>query len=318
MSGQQPSAAEFGLRDQTVVVTGGAGFVGSHLADALLPENDVRVFDNFSSGRRGNLPDGATVVEGDLRDEDAVAAAVADADAVFHQAGLVSVPESVARPAASHAVNVTGTLNVLDAAREADARVVVASSVAVYGNPESVPISESDPKEPLSPYGVDKLAIDHYARRYHALYDLETVALRYFNVYGPGQRAGDYSGVVSAFLEQAESGQPLTVHGDGTQTRDFVHVSDVVRANLAAATTDATGRAYNIGTGDSIDIRALADLVKRATGADVPVVHTDARPGDIQCSEADASRARSDLDWEPTVSLESGLRELAETAAYAP
>jgi UDP-glucose 4-epimerase len=301
-------------RGQTALVTGGAGFVGGHLADALLDHNDVRVLDNFSNGRRENVPAGATVVEGDVRDADTVREAVAGVDVVFHQAGLVSVPASVEDPRASQAANVTGTLNVLEAAREADARVVVASSVAVYGDPVATPISEGDAKRPLSPYGVDKLAVDHYTRRYHDLYGMDTVALRYFNVYGPGQQGGDYSGVVSTFLEQAGSGQPLTVHGDGAQTRDFVHVSDVVAANLAAATTDAVGRAYNVGTGDSIQIRELAELVRSVTGTDVDVVHTEAREGDISRSEADASRAQRDLDWTAAVSLADGLRGLAETA----
>jgi len=303
------------LRNQTVLVTGGAGFVGSHLADALVADNDVRVLDDFSNGRPENVPEGATTIEGDVRDADTVRAAVEGADVVFHQAGLVSVPASVEDPRASQSANVTGTLNVLEAARESDARVVVASSVAVYGDPVDTPISEDDPKRPLSPYGVDKLAIDHYTRRYHDLYGVEAVALRYFNVYGPGQQAGDYSGVVSTFLEQAGCGQPLTVHGSGAQTRDFVHVSDVVRANVAAATTDAVGRAYNVGTGDSIQIRELAELVRSVTGADVDVVHTEARDGDIARSEADAARARRDLDWESTVRLADGLRGLAETAA---
>jgi len=303
------------LRNQTVLVTGGAGFVGSHLAEALVADNDVRILDDFSTGRRENVPEGTTVVEGDIRDSETVREAVSGADVVFHQAGLVSVPASVEDPLASQSANVTGTIHVLEAAREADARVVVASSVAVYGDPVETPISEDDPKQPLSPYGVDKLAIDHYTRCYHDLYGMDTVALRYFNVYGPGQQAGDYSGVVSAFLEQAGSGQPLTVHGDGAQTRDFVHVSDVVAANVAAATTDAVGRAYNVGTGDSIQIRELAELVRSVTGANVDVVHTEARDGDVARSEADASRARRDLDWEATVDLSDGLRGLAETAA---
>jgi len=315
----QPAAGRADrLAGQTALVTGGAGFVGSHLAEALLEHGaDVRVFDDFSSGRRENVPAGAAVSEGDVRDPAAVRSAVRGCDVVFHQAGLVSVPASVEDPLASQAANVTGTLHVLEAAREADARVVVASSVAVYGDPEETPVSEDDPKTPQSPYGVDKLDVDHYARRYRDLYGLETVALRYFNVYGPRQRAGDYSGVVSTFLEQAGSGQPLTVHGDGTQTRDFVHVSDVVDANLAAATAaagDAAGRAYNVGTGESVAIRELADLVRSVTGTDAGVVHTDARPGDVERSEADAARARRELGWAATVRLADGLRDLAEAA----
>jgi len=240
---------------------------------------------------------------------------MAGVDVVFHEAGLVSVPESVDRPIASHEANVDATLNVLEAARREDARVVTASSVGIYGNPVDVPIHESEPKQPTSPYGVDKLAIDHYTRLYHDLYDLETVALRYFNVYGPRQSGGEYSGVISTFLEQAQSGQPLTVDGDGEQTRDFVHVSDVVRANLAAATTDHVGRAYNVGTGESVTINELAELVRDVTESASSVTHTDPRAGDVEHSEADATRARRQLGFEPRVTLDEGLRDLVARVA---
>ncbi|NIB98534.1 NAD-dependent epimerase/dehydratase family protein [Halobacterium sp. R2-5] len=302
------------LAGDTVLVTGGAGFVGSHIADALVDDSDVRVLDNFSSGRHENVPDGATVVEGDVRDADAVDEAMDGVDVVFHEAGLVSVPESVDRPTDSNEANVVATLNVLEAARREDARVVAASSVGIYGDPVDVPVHEGDPKQPTSPYGVDKLALDHYTRLYHDLYGLDTVALRYFNVYGPRQSAGEYSGVISTFLEQAQSGQPLTVDGDGEQTRDFVHVSDVVRANLAAATTDSVGRAYNVGTGDSISIRELADLIRDVTDSSSEVTHAEARPGDIDRSEADVSRARRQLGFEAEVALRDGLRDLVERA----
>ncbi|WP_232702082.1 NAD-dependent epimerase/dehydratase family protein [Halobacterium wangiae] len=303
------------LRDQTVLVTGGAGFVGSHIADALVDDNEVRVLDDFSSGRPENVPEGATIVEGDVRDPEVVAEATRDVDVVFHQAGLVSVPESVEVPEESHETNVSATLSILEAARREDARVVVASSVAIYGDPVEVPIHEEDAKAPTSPYGVDKLAVDNYVRLYNELYDLETVALRYFNVYGPRQSAGEYSGVVSTFLEQARSGQPITVEGEGDQTRDFVHVSDVVRANLAAATTDNVGRAYNVGTGDSITILGLAELIRDVTDSSSEVVHVDPRPADIERSEADVNRARRQLDYQPRVPLADGLRELAGTTA---
>jgi len=303
------------LRGQTVLVTGGAGFVGSHIADALVPENEVRVLDNLSNGSEENVPDDATFVRGDLRDSTVVADVMDGVDLVFHQAGLVSVPASVERPVESHQQNVAATLDVLERARAEDARVVLASSVAIYGDPVNLPITENHPKTPTSPYGLDKLAIDHYARLYHDHYGLETVALRYFNVYGPRQAGGEYSGVISAFLEQARSGQPLTVHGDGEQTRDFVHVSDVVRANLAAATTDEVGTAFNIGTGESITIRELAEVVRNAAGPACDVVHTDPRPGDIERSRADITRARRVLDYEPTVSLDEGIRALAGAPA---
>ena len=297
------------LAGRTVLVTGGAGFIGSHLARRLVDDCELRVLDDCSNGDPRAVPDGATFIEGDVRDESAVADAVAGADAVFHQAGLVSVSKSVDLPAVTHAVNATGTLRVLEAARRADARVVLASSAAVYGRPESVPVTEAHPKRPASPYGLSKLTADHQARLYADLYGLPTVALRYFNVYGPGGTS-DYAGVIRAFLDQARDGGPLTVHGDGSQTRDFVHVSDVVDANLAAATTDCVGGAYNVGTGTAHSIGELAEFVREAVDGEPEVVHTEGRSGDIDHSRADLSRARADLGFEPTVGLPAGLRRL--------
>ena len=295
------------LRGATVLVTGGAGFVGSHIAQALADDCTVRVIDDLSAGSRERVPDGVTYIEGDLRDTGALVPAADGVDYVFHQAGLSSVPESVRRPLDSHGRNVEATLDVLEAARENDARLVFASSAAVYGDPETVPTAEDEPTEPTSPYGVDKLAADHYTRLYHDRYGVETVALRYFNVYGPGQNAG----VIDAFLDAARAGDPITVEGDGEQTRDFVHVDDVVRANLAAATTDDVGRAYNVGTGERTRIDDLAALVRELTDADVEIRHTDARSGDIQHSCADISRARGLLGFSPQVTLENGLDRLS-------
>jgi UDP-glucose 4-epimerase len=300
------------LTGQTVLVTGGAGFVGSHLVEALLGANEVRVLDDLSSGRAANVPAGAELVQGDVRDADDLGWAMDDVDVVFHQAGLVSVDRSVDRPVRSHETNVAATVDLLDRAREVDARVVVASSCAIYGDPEDVPVDETEPKTPTSPYAVDKLAIDHYTRTYADLYDLDAVGLRYFNIYGPRQAGGDYSGVVKAFLEQARAGDPITVHGDGDQTRDFVHVSDVVRANLAAATTDHTGRAFNVGTGQSTSIRQLAETIRDVVGSDSDIVHTEPRPADVRHSRADLERTRTELGFEPTVSLEDGLATLVE------
>jgi UDP-glucose 4-epimerase len=220
---------------------------------------------------------------------------------------VVSIPETVDDPVGSNAVNTTASLELLEAARDEDARVVVASSAAIYGNPEKVPVTETDPLDPRSPYGVQKLAMDHYARLYHDLYDLETVALRYFNVYGPRAEAGSYSDVVSVFLRQARAGDPITVEGDGQQTRDFVHVDDVVQANLRAATTDAVGEAYNVGGGTSTTIDELAATLREMTGGESLIEHVDPRPGDIDRSVADVSKARSKLGYEPTVDLDDGL-----------
>jgi UDP-glucose 4-epimerase len=298
--------------NQTVLVTGGAGFIGSHLVDALVKENTVRVLDNLSSGQRANVPAGATVIEGDIRDSATLAEAMKDIDLVFHEAALVSVAESVATPSRSHAINVSTTVELLDCARVEDARVVFASSAAIYGPPETLPVSEDASKKPTSPYGIDKLATDHYVRAYAELYGLPTVCLRYFNVYGPRQTAGDYSGVVSIFLARARTGESLVIDGDGTQSRDFVHVSDVVRANLAAAVTDNTGEAYNIGTGAATTIQTLAENIIEVTESDSECIHADPRPGDIKHSRADIDQARTDLGYEPTMSLSDGLATLVE------
>jgi UDP-glucose 4-epimerase len=298
------------LTDATVLVTGGAGFIGSRLVEALVEDNNVRVLDDLSTGRREFVHTDAELIVGDVCDEGVVRKAMAGVDVVFHQAAVVSVDRSVEAPTETHAVNIDGTLAVLEAARAEKVRVVVASSAAIYGDPVSVPIDESHPTEPLSPYGLEKLAVDQYARLYHDLYGLETVALRYFNAYGPRQTGGDYAGVISVFREQARNGGPLTVHGDGTQTRDFVHVSDIVRASQLAATTEVTGEAFNIGTGHSHSVLELAEIVRDLVDGAIPVEHVKAREGDIQQSRADISKARETLDYQPRWNLREGLEEL--------
>ncbi|MXV63827.1 NAD-dependent epimerase/dehydratase family protein [Natronorubrum sp. JWXQ-INN-674] len=305
------------LRDKTVLVTGGAGFIGSHLVEALTPHNEVRVLDNFSSGDRAHLPEDVTVIEGSISDPIAVQEAARGVDIIFHHAAVVSVSRSVDAPRQSNDTNLDASLLLLEQARQEDARVVVASSAAVYGHPAELPVQETAPAEPTSPYGVQKLALDQYTRLYEELYDLETVALRYFNAYGPRQQ-GPYSGVISTFLEQARANEPITIEGDGEQTRDFVHVSDLVRANLRAATTEATGEAYNIGTGSRTSIRELAETIKDATGSSSPIVHRDPRPGDIRHSGADVSKAERTLGFESQVGLESGIRSLVDGVRLSP
>lgn len=296
--------------DQSILVTGGAGFIGSHLVETLAADNDVVVVDNLSGGRREWVDDRATLIEGDVRNEQTVARAVDGVDLIFHQAANVSVQRSVEAPVESHETNVDATLRLLEHARNEDARFVFASSAAIYGTPEAVPIDESDPKRPTSPYGAEKHAADQYCRLYHDLYDVETVALRYFNVYGPRQRGGQYSGVIDVFLDQADRGEDITVHGDGAQTRDFVHVDDVVAANCLAAVNGTPGEAYNVGTGDSVSIRALAEMVRETTETTSDIVHVDAREGDIEQSRPSIEKIQAGLGFEPRRSLEAELETL--------
>lgn len=302
--------SDYELEGKTILVTGGAGFIGSHIADAVSQDNEVRVLDNLSTGSRNNVPSQAELIVGDIRDTEILHSAMEGVDIVFHEAAMVSVPASVDRPLECHAVNGTATLDLLDAARANDSRLVFASSAAIYGHPDSVPVSEDAPKQPATPYGLEKLTADYYLRIYAERYGVETVNLRYFNVYGPRQTGGQYSGVISAFLDQARSSEPITVEGDGEQTRDFVFVDDVVQANLRAATTEETGTSYNIGTGSNISILELAETIQCLTDSDSEIIHTDPRPGDIEQSEADISNARKKLGFSPTVTVEDGLSQL--------
>lgn len=295
---------------QQILVTGGAGFIGSHLVDALVAENDVRVLDDLSSGDQSFVNDRAEFVQGDICDKQVSCDAMAGVDLVYHQAASVNVSQSVEQPRASHETNVSGTLNILEAARQQDARVVFASSAAIYGEPDVVPMTEKHPVNPQSPYGLEKLTGDQYMRLYNELYGLPTVPLRYFNVYGPRQTGGDYAGVITVFLDQAQTGKPLTVHGDGTQTRDFVHVDDVVQANLRAGTTEIVGVPFNIGTGESTSIRELAENIQLMADQSVEIIYQDQREGDIMESEANINRAREMLGYQPTKDLREELAAL--------
>lgn len=315
---QRNSAFEDGGTGKRVLVTGGAGFIGSHLVDALVADNEVVVFDDLSSGSYENVNSAVTFIKGDLREDSPLASLVKQADVVFHQAGLVSVETTVSEPLRSNRINAMGTLRVLNAARQGDTRVVTASSAAIYGSPETVPIPETAAPDPQSPYGVDKHTADQYTRLYAGLYGLETVALRYFNVYGPRQTADDYSGVIAAFLDRVRRDEPLCIHGDGTQTRDFVHVRDVVDANLQAAQTKETGLAYNIGTGTETSINELASICRQLASKDPGCEHVDGRPGDVPRSCADISRAQNHLGFEPSVGLESGLSTLFDAKSSIP
>ncbi len=298
------------------LVTGGAGFIGSHLVRRLLADGqDVRVFDNFATGKRERLADlggDVEIIEGDLRDEAAVARAAAGVEVIFHEAAEPSVPRSVADPATTYAVNVLGTLALLQAAVAAGCRrLVFASTCAVYGD-AAPPTAETSPRQPLSPYASSKLAGEDLSVVFTNLHGLETVNLRYFNVYGPGQDpASAYAAAVPRFAALLAAGESPVVYGDGEQTRDFVSVHDVVSANLlAAAVAGASGETINVGSGEAVTVNETIALLQRFIGTDLPVRHEPARAGDIRHSLADIGRARDVLGFEPAVPFAVGLERL--------
>ena len=305
---------------QRILVTGGAGFIGSHLVRALLERGDrVRIIDNFSTGNRANLSgleDDIEVVEGELRSYERVHNAMRDVDLVFHQGALPSVPRSVQDPLTTSAVNIEGTLNVLLAARDQGARrVVFASSSSVYGRQDSLPLVETARPDPISPYGVAKLAAERYCVSFSRVYPLETVSLRYFNVFGPRQDPrSEYAAVVPRFITQLAVGRRAPVYGDGEQRRDFTYVANVVEANLLAGeTVSGNGLVLNIATGRSTSVNELAETIGSVLGREAEREYFAARPGDIVASWADVSAAREALGWQPRVDLKEGLRATAES-----
>ncbi|HET7045365.1 MAG TPA: SDR family oxidoreductase [Gaiellaceae bacterium] len=303
---------------RTVLVTGGGGFIGSNLVRGLLGRGDgVRVLDNFATGSRGNLEGlDVEVIEGELRSYERVHAAVRGAEVVFHLGALGSVPRSVQDPLTTSAVNVEGTLNVLLAARdEGVRRVVFASSSSVYGSAPQLPAQESMPVDPISPYGVAKLAAERYCVSFSRVYhSFETVVLRYFNVFGPRQNPfSQYAAVVPLFITAIAAGEPVTIFGDGGQSRDFTYVENVVEANLAAAdATDANGRIFNVAAGSPRSVEELADTIGRLLGKDVEKRYEPPRPGDLRDSYADVAAAAETLGWRVRVGFEEGLRLTAE------
>jgi UDP-glucose 4-epimerase len=302
-----------------VLVTGGAGFIGSHLVEALVRRGDaVRVLDNLSTGREQNLAavaDAVELIQGDIRDRDVVHRSMAGTDLVFHQAALVSVPLSVQEPALNHAINVDGTFHVMDVARQVGVRCLVyASSSAVYGDLPGLPKTEEMEIAPLSPYGLAKLVGERYAGLFHTCYGLPAIGLRYLNVYGPRQDPGSpYSGVISIFIDRLLAGRRPTIYGDGQQTRDFVYVADVVRANLLAAETPAaSGEVLNVSTGRPVTINALWATLQDIAGTDLPPHFAEERKGDIRHSSASFEKARWMVGYEPRTSLAEGLRHTLE------
>jgi nucleoside-diphosphate-sugar epimerase len=306
------------------LVTGGAGFIGSHLADGLLERGwQVRVLDDFSSGREANVAHWnghAELTRGDLRDRPLLAKLLDGVEVVFHQAAVPSVPRSVAEPERTNDVNVTGTLGLLEAARRAGVRrVVFASSSSAYGDTPVLPKVETMPPCPLSPYALQKYAGERYCQLFHRLYGLETVALRYFNVYGPRQNPNsEYAAVIPRFAAACLAGEPPTVFGDGEQTRDFTFVADAVAANLLAADAErAPGEVVNVAGGRRVSLNELLREIRSLTGAKVEARYQPARAGDVRDSLADLSRARELLGFEPEVDLRSGLRRTLSYLAGA-
>ncbi len=301
------------------LVTGGAGFVGGHLVEALVRRGDrVRVLDNFYTGRKQNLAavaDRVELIEADITDAAAVAKAIAGVDIVFHEAAIASVPRSVAAPLDTHAACATGTLVMLDAARQAGVkRFVYAASSSAYGDQPTPLKRETDLPMPLSPYAAAKLAGEHYCHAYYHTYGLPTVCLRYFNVYGPRQDPrGPYAAVIPIFIELLLQGKSPTIYGDGLQTRDFTFVEDVVQANLKAAEASVGGVTVNVGNGLRTSLLDLLNELNRLLGTSVSPNFQPSRAGDVRDSLADISNARSLLGYEPQFSLAQGLER---TVAY--
>jgi nucleoside-diphosphate-sugar epimerase len=304
---------------QKALVTGGAGFIGSNLVRALLERGDeVRVLDNFSTGNRANLEGlDVEIIEGELRSYERVHNAVRKTEVVYHLGALGSVPRSVQDPLTSSAVNVEGTLNVLLAARdEGVRRVVFSSSTSVYGSSRQLPTTEDTPPDPISPYGVAKLAAERYSISFSRVYEsFESVVLRYFNVFGPRQSPfSQYAAVVPLFVTAIASGRPVQIHGDGEQSRDFTYVGNVVDATMLAGETEgASGEIFNIAAGSPASVNQLADTIGSILGKPVEKQHLASRAGDIRDSWADLSKAERILGYRPAIGLDEGLRRTVES-----
>ena len=305
------------------LVTGGAGFIGSHLVDKLMEKGfEVVVLDNFSTGNLENLrshlgKENFCIIRGDVRNKADVKKAAKDVDYIFHLAAIISVELSIKNPSLVNEVNVYGTLNILEESLKLNLkRFVYLSSCAVYGNPVYLPIDEEHPTKPLSPYGVSKLTAEHYCRIFYEIYGVQTVCLRLFNVYGPRQSSGPYSGVITKFVGCLKRRKPLVIFGDGEQTRDFIYVDDVIDAILSASESKkCSGEIINIGSGKETSINELAKILVEIFGyKEVKPKYANAKPGDIRRSCANLTKAKKLLNFKPKISLEEGLRRVVAEA----
>lgn len=301
------------------LVTGGAGFIGSNIVEELINRGEnVRVLDNFSTGRRENIQpflDKIELIEGDIRSYHIVRQAVEDIDFILHQAALPSVPRSIKDPITTNEVNVVGTLHILDAAKEACVkRVIYASSSSIYGNSEVLPKHEDMPPNPLSPYANSKLAAENYCRIFTSIYGLETVCLRYFNVFGPRQDPNSqYSAVIPKFIKLIKEEKRPTVYGDGKASRDFTYVSNVVKANLLACIAhNAVGEVYNIACGERITVNQLVQKISDTFGYKIEPIYADPRPGDVKHSYASVNKAKRDLGYEVDKYFDKGISVLID------
>ncbi|MHA1713634.1 MAG: SDR family oxidoreductase [Candidatus Ranarchaeia archaeon] len=310
------------LTEYRVAVTGGAGFIGSHIVDKLAKEGaEVLVIDNMSTGQKANIEDAISqghvkLVQQDIIEPTALSNLIRsfEPEAILHLAAKISVQDSVRNPLDVNNVNVDGTLHVLESARKSDVdKIVMASSSAVYGDLPSLPKREDLPVLPLSPYGASKLAAETYVQTYFRVYGLNTIVLRFFNVFGPRQSYSMYGGVITVFISHLINRQPITIFGDGEQTRDFIYVKDVVQANILALCSDkGAGDVFNIASGTPTSINQLYQLVSKIIGLDQPVNYRKARKGDIRHSFADVNQAKRVLNWTPFFSLRNGLKETVE------
>lgn len=306
------------MKNRKVLVTGGAGFIGSNLVKQLLQEgNSVTVLDNFMSGFRSNLDSLPYVhlIEGDVRDKNSVENAMRGNEVVFHLAASVGNQRSLYNPIRDAEINVLGTLNVLEAARKEGVRkIVTSSSAGIFGELKILPIKEDHPTEPDSTYGCTKLCEEKLCLAYAKIYSINTVCLRYFNVYGPNQRFDAYGNVIPIFVFRMLRDDPIQIFGDGEQTRDFVHVEDVVQANLKSANALEVNGAFNIASGSRITINRLVEIIAGYSKNPIKVEHRPERPGDVRHSLADISAANKKLNYIPTVDLERGIKDYIEWA----